>query len=117
MKTTGLVLAALAFPAIASLRTQTPTTIVYRLAASPAALIVDPKPRVDLGASGAAEELFHRIVAVRQQSSGRIVVATRDPVEMRIFDGMGATSERLAAKSWMVCNDDSHSLERQVDGS
>lgn len=85
----GLLALALTLP-VAGAGCQTPATITYSFTpATPAVSAVDAKPRLDLGESGDASEVFNRIVAVRQDGAGRIIVAMRSPAELRVFDKTG----------------------------
>jgi len=66
-----------------------PRVISYQLPRAEATLGVAPAPRLDLGSAGTEAETFSWIVAVRQQASGRILVATFDPIEIRVFERDG----------------------------
>jgi len=66
-----------------------PRVISYQLPRAEATLGVAPAPRLDLGSAGTEAETFSWIVAVRQQASGRILVATFDPIAIRVFERDG----------------------------
>lgn len=73
------------------------TTIVYRLATGDMPAAVEPRPRLDLGEGGALE-LFSRIVTIRVQGSGNVVVANRNPPELRVFDSNGRHVRTIGRK-------------------
>ena len=63
--------------------------ISYAPVGGPPVSAVVPTPYLDLGGGGTEAESFNWIVAVRRQTSGTILVATYDPIQIRAFDPQG----------------------------
>jgi hypothetical protein len=81
-----------------AMQVQATATVVYRLvSATEAPAAVGATPRIDIGVSGAAAELFNRIAVVRWQS-GNIVVANAAPPELRVFDANGRRVRTIGRK-------------------
>lgn len=69
--------------------TSTPTVFSYQASGGSAPLAVSPTPYLDLGGTGDEERAFNWIIAVRRQASGRVLVATFDPIRIRVFSPEG----------------------------
>jgi hypothetical protein len=94
----ALAMVVVVWPAAAQRNGPGPRVIEYRLIPGIPTAAVPDRPRLDLGAGTKDDEIFSWIAAVRRQQSGLLLVATLEPIQVRVFDAEGRLRSTLGRK-------------------